>query len=270
MKPSEFKAAVHSGRPVVGLQQFLPYPALTEMAGFAGFDWVWLCAEHGSLTIGTELENLTRTAKAMGLTSLVRVTHNDYAIIFRCLELGADGVLVPRVRTREDVERVVGWTKYPPMGTRGICGITRLYGYGTLPRSPEEMNDETVVMALIEQVDAFDRLDDILSVPGLDCAMFGGGDLSMELGLKTAMDQGDPKALEIIEGYRRPFIEACRRNGVAAADIIRDVAKVPAMVEEGVTVFASLPDTGLVQRTLMELVQGTRRASELAAVRSPG
>ena len=267
MKAAEFKRALHSHRILVGFQQFLPYPALTEMAGFAGFDWVWLCAEHGSLTIGTELENLTRTANAMGLTSIVRITQNDYSLILRSLEMGANGILVPRVRTRTDSEHAVEWVKYPPMGTRGICSLTHLYGYGTLARSPEDMNDETIVMVLIEQVDAFDRLDDILSVPGVDCAMFGGGDLSMELGLKMRMDEGDEEALEILEGYRRPFIEACRRNGVAMAEIIRDVSKVPPMIEEGVTVFASLPDTAVIQRTLTGLVQGVS-ASVPEATRS--
>ena len=264
MKPAEFKTALHSGRVLVGFQQFLPYPALTEMAGF---DWVWLCTEHGTLTIGTELENLTRTAKAMGLTSVVRVTHNDYSIVLRSLELGANGILVPRVRTRADVEQAVEWVKYPPMGTRGICGLTRLYDYGTRSRAPEEMNDETIVMILIEQVNAFDRLDEILSVPGIDCAMFGGGDLSMELGLRSRLDDGDPGAQEIIDGYRGPFIEACRRNGVAMAEIIRDVAKVPAMIDEGVTVFASLPDMALVQGTLTGVVQGAL-ASAPAVARS--
>jgi 4-hydroxy-2-oxoheptanedioate aldolase len=268
MKASEFKEAIRTGRTVVGLQQFLPLPALTEMAGFAGFDWVWLCTEHGSIAIGTELENLTRTADAMGLTSIVRITHNDYSIILRSLELGANGVLVPRVRTRADVEHTVEWVKYPPLGTRGICGITRLYGYGTRPRAPEDMNDETIVMILIEEVEAFDHLDDILSVPELDCAMFGGGDLSLQLGLKQRVEEGDPRALEIVDGYRSRFIETCQRHGVAISEPIGDLTKVSAMAEDGVTVFASSPDTGLIQGAMTRVIQGTRRDSQQASARS--
>ena len=264
MRPLEFKEALRTGKVVVGLQQFLPLPALTEMAGFAGFDWMWLCTEHGTITIGSELENLNRTAAAMGMTSIVRITHNDYPTILRCMELGANGVLVPRVRTRKDVEQAVEWVKYPPLGTRGICHITRLYNYGSVTRTPEEMNAETVVMLLIEQVEAFDHLDEILSVPGVDAAMYGGGDLSLELGLKQRADDGDPEALKIMDGYRRQFIEACKRHGIAMSEPIKDVAKVTSMVEDGMTVLASSPDTGLIQNTMSALAKGAKQASEKA------
>ena len=259
MRASEFKEAMRTGKTLVGFQQFIPSPALTEMAGYAGYDWAFLCTEHGSLTIGTELENLVRAAQAMELTTIVRVTHNDYPIVMRCLELGADGVMVPRVRTRADVERTVEWVKYPPQGTRGICGFTRMYGYGTRLVPPESVNEETIVMLLIEQVEAFDQLDEILSVPGVDCAMFGAGDLSLELGIRRRMLEGDPEAMEMLNGYRRRFVEACRRHDVAVADIIRDVAIVPDLVKEGVTVFASLPDTSVIQSALATVVQETRR-----------
>ena len=269
MKALDFKEAMRTGKTLVGFQQFIPSPTLTEMAGYAGFDWVFLCTEHGSLTIGTELENLVRVAQGMEMTSIVRVTHNDYAILMRCLEAGANGVMVPRVRTRADVEQTVDWVKYPPMGTRGTCGWTRVYGYGTRPAPPERVNEETIVMLLMEQVEAFDNLDEILSVPGVDCAMFGAGDLSMELGIRPRMLEGDPEALEILNGYRRRFVEACRRHGVAVADIIRDFAIVPDLAKEGVTVFASLPDTALIQKAMTTVVQETRqRAPSLAEAKA--
>ena len=257
MKAADFKKALGARKPVVGFQQFLPSTAVTEMAGLAGFDWVFLCTEHGSITIGTELENLIRTARGLGLTSIVRVTSGDYDLVLRCLELGADGVLAPRVRSRRDVEQVVEWAKYPPLGSRGMCGYTPVYGYGTRRSSPEQVNAETLVLILIEELAAFEELDDMLSVPGVDCAIFGEGDLSLQLGIRTAILDRDPDALKLMGEYRRRFTQACSRNGVAVGDIIRDSAKVPEMVAEGVTVFVSLPDTSLVQGALNELVQRT-------------
>ena len=268
MKASEFKEALRTGRIVVGYQQFLPSAALTELAGLAGFDWLWLCIEHGSAAIGTELEDLTRTADGMGLTTIVRITQNDYPIISRCLDLGANGVLVPRVRNRADVEHTVECVKYPPLGKRGICEITRVYGYGSLPRTPEEVNDTTIVMVLMEQVEAFDHPDDILSVPGVDCAMFGGGDLSLELGLRPRVLEGDPEAIGIVNGYRRRFIEACRRHGVAMAEPIRDVARIPAMLEDGITVLASTPDARMILGAMATVVEGTRQASKQAETKA--
>ena len=259
MRASEFKEALRTGKVVVGFQQFLSSPTLTEIAGVAGFDWVFLCTEHGSLTIGSELENLIRTADGMDMTPIVRVTHNDYSIILRCLELGAKGVLVPRVRSREDVEQAVEWVKHPPLGKRGICGFTRNYRYGRTVVVPEQVNEETIVMLLIEELEAFDDLDGILSVPGVDCAVFGAGDLSMQLGIPQELPKGDVEATESLNQYRRRFAESCRRNNVPIGDILKDADSLPSLIEEGVTVFISLPDMGLIQNTLTAVVQGARK-----------
>ena len=263
MRAPEFKEAMRTGKVVVGFQQFIPSPTLTEMAGIAGFDWVFLCTEHGSLTIGTELEHLTRTADAMGMASVVRVTNNDYAIIMRCLELGAKGVMVPRVKSRAEVEQAVSWVKYPPMGTRGICGYTRGYNYGEVDVNVDRVNEESVVMLLIEELEAFEHLDEILSVPGVDCAVFGAGDLSMQLGIRQEMATLDSGALDTLKSYRRRFAEACRRHGVPVGDIIRDMAGMSALLEEGVTVFSSIPDTGLIQGAMTSVVKGARQAAGL-------
>lgn len=261
MKASEFKEAMGSERIVVGFQQFLSSGALTEMAGIAGFDWVLLCTEHGSMAIGSELENLIRISDGVGLTSIVRVTHKDYAIVSRCLDLGAYGVLLPRVRTRADVEQTLEWVKYPPVGKRGFCGTTRVYGYGAHSPSTEDVNNETIVMLLIEELEAFDRLDEILSVPGVDCAMLGSRDLSLQLGITQQLLQGDPQAVETIDGYRRQLIKACMRYKVAVGDNILDVTKIPNMIEEGLTVFLSRPDTRMIQESLTTLVRDTRQAT---------
>jgi 4-hydroxy-2-oxoheptanedioate aldolase len=261
MRAREFKDAMRSGKVLVGFQQFMPSATLTEMAGIAGFDWVFLCTEHGSITIGSELEHITRAADAVGMASVVRVTHNDYPIILRCLELGAKGVMVPRVKSRAEVEQAVSWVKYPPVGARGICGYTRGYSYGEEPVASDRVNDESLVMLLIEELEAFDHLDEILSVPGVDCAVFGAGDLSMQLGIRQEMGTLDARALETLSTYRRQFGDACRRHNVPVGDIIRDPAGMPALLEEGVTVFASIPDTGLIQGAMTSVVRGARQAA---------
>ena len=261
MKGSEFKEAIRAGRTVLGFQQFLPSPELTEMAGIAGFDWLWLCIEHGASAIGSELQDIVRTADGVGLPSIVRITSNEYSIISRCLDLGATGVMVPRVRTRADVEHTIECAKYPPLGKRGICPVTRVYDYGTKMLAPEEVNDDTVVMLIIEQVDALENLEEILSVPGVDCAMFGPGDLSLEMGIRQRVLEGDPEALETMNGCKRRFVEVCRRHNMPMAEPIRDLAQVPAMVEEGMTVLASPPDGRLILGAMAQVVQATRETS---------
>ena len=261
MRPYEFKEALHTGKPVVGYVQLIPSQALTEMAGLTGFDWVWLDIEHGSAALGSELEGLIRTAKGTDMTSIVRVTKIDYSLILRCLELGANGVLVPRVRTRQDIEQVVEWVKYPPQGIRGYCGATRAYGYGTRTVLPRELNEETIVMLIAEQVEAFENLDDILSVPGVDCAIFGPGDLSLELGLPQRRGENDPEGWEKLYEFRSHFLDACRRHSVAAGEIAANTKRIPSMLADGVTVFTSSTDAALIQRSMAGVVRDMREAA---------
>ena len=264
MRAVEFKQALRSGQTVLGIQQFLPSAAITEMAGLAGFDWAWLCIEHGAAAVGTDLENLIRTCDGVGMTSIIRVINNEYSIVQRCMDLGADGVMIPRVRTRADVELAVEFVKFPPMGKRGICGVTRAWDYGERSPAPEALNDETIVMLLIETPDAVDNLDDMLTVPGLDCVIFGQGDLSLELGIRDAVVRGDPQAKEVVAGYRRRFLDACRRHGVPMGQPIADLKQLPGFVEEGMTVLASRTDIGMIMGSFKELVQSTQKETERA------
>lgn len=242
MKASAFKEKMWNGEVVLGFEQFSPSPTVTEIAGLAGFDWVWLCIEHGTAGLGTDLENLIRAAVAVDTVPIVRITDNEHFIITKCLDTGAKGIMVPRIKTRADLERAIESAKYS--GTRSMCPSGRAYWYGSERIAASEVDAQTIVIAIMEDKEAFDNLDEILQVPGLDCAFFGPGDLSLSLGLHEKVRQGDKEALAIIESYRKRLVAACRRRGIPTGDSAQSPDHAIRLIEEGVTVLSGLgPDT---------------------------
>ena len=143
-----------------------------------GFDGVWLEAEHGAVD-AADLGNLTRACDIWNLTSVVRVNRNDQALIYRTLDRGAQGIVVPHVNTKEEAKNVVDGGKFAPMGHRGM--FTSRQGYA-VPDYYDVANDETLLIVLIEDIAAVGNLDEILSVDGIDVFMVAPTDLAASMG----------------------------------------------------------------------------------------
>ncbi len=144
-----------------------------------GFDGIWLEGEHGSVT-DAELGDLTRACDIWGLSSVARINRNDQALIYRTLDRGAQGIVVPHVDTREEAENIVAGGKFPPIGRRGMF-ISR-QGYGVQDYFLKA-NDETILVALVEDIKAVNNLDEILKVEHIDVFFVAPSDLAASMGL---------------------------------------------------------------------------------------
>ena len=128
MKINQVKKALREGRVQLGtgFAQLRSQDVVRILAS-AGFDWAFLDTEHGGFDQET-LQDLCRIAVKVGLSPIVRVADLQYALIARALDCGAEGVIFPRVEDPELLEKAVSWTKYPPVGIRGMGPLT---GRGT-------------------------------------------------------------------------------------------------------------------------------------------
>ncbi|HVF10201.1 MAG TPA: aldolase/citrate lyase family protein [Abditibacteriaceae bacterium] len=169
------------GWPTYGLWVTLESPSITEIAGHLGVDWVVIDAEHGHLDLKNVLEHV-RVANLMNLVCFVRVQEIQQGLIKRALDIGADGILVPQVRSAEEVATAVRFAKYPPEGIRGI-GAERSTRWGMgMVNCTRSANDSVMVIPLMETVEAGDAIEDILDVPGVDALFFGPADYSASAG----------------------------------------------------------------------------------------
>ena len=222
------KQRVAAGEHLVGCFITMPSPALVEVVGFAGFDFVVLDAEHGVSGVET-LEHLMRAASAASIPALVRTVSDQAGEMLRVLDAGASGLLVPHVVNGDQAARIAKSAYYPPLGNRGFSGATRAGRHGFVPilEHVRRANDEVVVVAQVEDAEALDQASHIASTPGIDAIFLGPGDLSMSLGRPGELTHPD------VVAAARNVAEACRAAGIAAATFARDADEVRSTRENG-------------------------------------
>lgn len=182
------KKRIAQGEPVVGTFVHLFSPALIEMIGYAGFDFIIIDNEHGGFT-DNELEHLIRAAENSRIVPIIRVSSNPDSIQ-KALDRGAKGIQVPMVNSKADAELIVRRAKFPPIGNRGTTYSIRPAKYGkTGGRSYlEQANDDLLIIAQIESEEGANQLESILSVPDIDVAFIGPLDLAISTGFDGAQD----------------------------------------------------------------------------------
>lgn len=151
---------------------------MIDLMGPVGLDAVWIEAEHGPVDFG-HLPDLTRACDLWGMTSIVRVGANDYATIYRTLDLGAQSIVVPHIDTEEDARQFVEAAKFAPIGRRGL--YTSRQGYG-VPDYLQVANDHTLLVALVEDIRAVRNLERILTVEHIDVFFVAPSDLAASMG----------------------------------------------------------------------------------------
>ena len=184
------------------------------MLGYAGFDWVLIDCEHGSIG-PADVELMAMACDAVGITPIARPRTNAASDIQSVMDRGVAGVQVPHVNSADDARRAVAAVKFGPGAGRGLAAGTRPDSWGLGARMPdfaEAANAQSLVCVQIEHAEAVRNIDAILAVAGIDVLFIGPSDLSQSMGFP-----GDPKAPPVAEA-----IEDTLRKIVAAGRIARD------------------------------------------------
>lgn len=186
------KQRLCDGEATFGLIVKMPSAALIETAGHAGFDYVVIDTEHGSGD-GLELEHHLRAADSAHIAGLVRVSSCSPTEILHALDAGAEGVVVPRVRTAQAAMDVVRAAHYPPAGERGLATSTRAgrHGMASLSDHIAAARAQTLVVVQIEDAAAVPAVPDICAVDHVDAIFVGPTDLSMSFGRPGELDHPD-------------------------------------------------------------------------------
>jgi len=224
MKQNRMKEKLRAGEPVYGVSVMIPSPQIVEMIGAAGFDWVLLDCEHGTLTLES-VELMAMAAEACGITAIARPVTRSPEHILQVLDRGVMGVQVPHVNTAEDARRVVAAVKYHPLGQRGLAAGTRAAAYdahGTLADYVKAANEATLIAIQLEDEAAIRNIDELLQVENIDVFFIGPSDLSQSMG-----HPGNPRAPAVaaaIDGSFRKMVAAGRTPGTpATAENVREV-----------------------------------------------
>ena len=207
MKASIVKARLAAGEMVYVVKAAYRDPRVVELMGGFGFDCVWICNEHIANDRST-LEAMVCAGRAGNIDTMVRVHPHDYTDVIQVLEMGANGLMLPQIRSAEEVRNLIRELRFPPLGCRKLDGIGADSGFGLLPLKEylKRANEETFVVAQIETVEALGEIDAIAAVDGVDVVFIGPADLSLAVG-----HPGDVNCPEVVRACE-DVLAACRRH----------------------------------------------------------
>lgn len=243
-----FAARLRAGETLLGSIIALPCAEVAELFSRAGFDWLLIDTEHAPLD-ALVAQSLLQAARC---PCLVRVQAGEEAVIKKALDIGAAGVVVPQVNSAADAERIVGYCKYPPRGSRGV-GIVRAQGYGLdFQEYVAGANDHVIVMLQIEHIAAVNNIESIVRVPGVDALMIGPYDLSGSMGLLGQVNH--PEVEQAMETVRR----ACAAAGMKLAIFAATAEGMKPYMQKGYTLPIAGMDLMLLAAAARAMVRGLK------------
>ena len=231
---------------LLGTMQTLNSPAISEMLAEIGFDWIFVDAEHAVF----ELSDVQAILQAVGneISCLVRIPQLGEAYIKQFLDLGASGIIIPQVNSAEQARSVVQFSRYSPLGSRGV-GLGRAHRYGLkFQEYVESANDEVVVVVQAEHIDAVNNIESIVQVTGIDCVLVGPYDLSASMNKTGQVDH--PEVIDAINHITTVCRDAKMPLGIFGvnADSICHYA------QQGFTLLVAGTDTILLSQSAKKLL----------------
>ena len=210
---------------------------IASLAKAAGFDTLYVDLEHNSFSLDATSQ-ICITALAAGIAPFVRVPAIAPEYIARVLDGGALGIIAPHIRTAEDAHAVVVYAKYPPIGERSFGGNMPHLGYRSMPpvESMAALNEATMVVVMIETIDALENVEEIIAVDGIDMLLVGTNDLCAEFGIPGQYEH------EKVHAAYAKCIAAARAVGKHVG--VGGLATRPKLVEQFVKMGARYVSTG--------------------------
>lgn len=227
MYPNPLKKKLQNGEVVFGSGGVVgPSAHLVGVTLSAGADFVWIDTEH--LPFGAEaIDSICVNIRQHGAAPMVRVAWNDPALIKKACDAGTVAVMVPQVDTVEAAARAVEYTFYPPLGNRGISPMWTVIAGEDWNEVITTANDETVLIVQLESTTAYENLDEIKKIKGIDVILVGPLDLSASLGKMG--DTGCKEVQEIMEDVPKRL----EGTGIVAGTTLLEVAEIQEKVRWG-------------------------------------
>jgi 4-hydroxy-2-oxoheptanedioate aldolase len=246
-KQNRVLAALERGETPLGMQMYTHSPELIEIAGYTGFDFVMIDMEHSRVNPET-MVHCIRAAEASGLTPMVRVTENNLGHIRAAVESGAQGIVVPHVKSAQEAQRAIEALRYPPEGKCGICPSIRAsyYSQDAWEEYMEHSNKQTMFIPLLEDVEAIENAEEIFALlkPGRDAVGLGLADISNSL-----LTQSGEKV-----NWQHPYLKEAlakamdlsRKTGIPIMGMAwpkADIESAKAVLAGGTKILIFFPDT---------------------------
>lgn len=223
-------------------------PMFLETMGYAGFDFVIIDLEHGPNTI-LSVQNLIRASEVSAMLPIVRCKENVRSVISEALDIGAGGVLVPKVTNAQEAREIIDTARFAPVGMRGVCRYVRAAQYSSTPGEKYFKNaNEAFLILGIEGVEALQQIDEILELDGFDAIFIGPYDLSQSVGRTGEIDH------PLVTEKMVEVIEKCKRKKINVGTFVESVEVAHKWRKLGVKFLAYSVDVGLFYNQCRKVV----------------
>jgi len=213
---------------VLGTWCDIPSTSVANILAEAGLNFIIIDMEHGPMDFNLAQE-MAMAAQCAGCDALIRVPENNESSILRALDCGADGIIVPHVESTQDVEKIIEYSKFAPVGQRGFNPFIRAGAYHNSGSDFfEKQNEKVLIGIILEGQGGLDNLEQIVSYPEVDVVYLGAYDLSIALGIPG--DVGNAKVIRAMD----TAIEKINKKGKAAGVMIHNESDLKVYMNKGV------------------------------------
>ncbi|MHB1314389.1 MAG: HpcH/HpaI aldolase family protein [Christensenellales bacterium] len=228
-------------------------PALAEMLGFAGYDFIIADAEH-SVYSYSDLISIVRAANGAGLHAVVRIPSSLPEHVLHACDIGAQGVQAPGLRRMGEVESVISIMRFYPAGRRGFGMTTRAANYSFCGRQEyiDYSNNELLCVIMVETLDMVGCLDELCNTPSVDVVFIGPGDLSQELGKPG--QTSDPEVRALAE----KIAQTAKANGKIAGMYCATLEDAARAIGWGVQYIAFCADLSMAAQSFQASIHNLR------------
>jgi len=249
------KKALRDGKVVVATTITTASADVAASAAALGFDFLWIEMEHSPVTLES-VRNMILATRGLKAVPFVRVPVNEPWMAKRAMDIGALGVIFPFTASPDLARQAVASCKYPPAGIRGFAPGLAASRWGM--SSGEYVrwaNENIVVVTIIEQKEALDRIDEIAAVPGIDVLFIGANDLSFSLGVGGQLNH------PVVQEAIGKIVAAAKKRGIPLGYPSGNPAEIKKLIAQGFQLFQASSDLGLMQAGARQMLSGIREAA---------
>lgn len=202
----KLKKQMQERRKVFAAWTSFGHPSISEVFSRIGIDFVGIDLEHSTISL-EQAQQIISVCHSSGTLALPRIASHNMEMVKRVLDSGADGIIAPMVSNPSEVEKLIGWSKYPPLGQRSY-GVARAQGYGfDFEEYTRSWNESSILIIQIESIQSVENAEELLNFGEVDGAMIGPYDISGSMGVPGQLDHPD-----VLEACKR-VISACQSSG---------------------------------------------------------
>ncbi len=235
--------ALREGRVCVGACSLsLGSAATAHVFARSGFSWYYIDMEHSQLA-DDDIATISLASKLAGIVPIAGPASVADHLVARPLDAGAMGVIAPHVETPEQAADIVRWSRFPPVGERGVVSrnLANLFDRSGAAAWVESQNQEVLVAVKVESVRGIENIDAIAATPGLNAILIGPGDLSTSMGIPGETGHAD------VEDAIRKMLAAVKRHGIAGGPHVgTSGADVARWADEGATFMSMASDYAML------------------------